>query len=123
MIRFDVQLNSTEPIYLQLIRRYKVMLAAGEIRDGDELPSRRELGLMLVINPNTVQRVYKELETEGLILTHNNMKSVAVVTPSICERIRTELTEEAAHQYKTALSALGYGAADAVEIIRRLWEK
>lgn len=55
------------PIYLQMIRHVKQGLAAGTVQNGDELPSRRILSAMLAVNPNTVQKAYRQLEEEGLI--------------------------------------------------------
>ena len=53
------------PIYLQMIRHVKQGLAAGTVQNGDELPSRRILSAMLAVNPNTVQKAYRQLEEEG----------------------------------------------------------
>ena len=68
MISFE-NFHSVEgvPIYLQMIRHVKQGLAAGSVQNGDELPSRRILSAMLAVNPNTVQKAYRQLEEEGLI--------------------------------------------------------
>ena len=68
MISFE-NFRSVEgvPIYLQMIRHVKEGLAAGTVRSGDELPSRRVLSATLAVNPNTVQKAYRQLEEEGLI--------------------------------------------------------
>jgi GntR family transcriptional regulator len=58
-----------EPLFEQLVLQVKGAVARGELRPGDRLPSVRELARELAINPNTVARAYRELETAGVIAT------------------------------------------------------
>jgi len=55
------------PIYLQLMEQVKHAVETGALRPGDQLPGIRPLAEELVINPNTVAKVYRELEHEGVI--------------------------------------------------------
>src|SRR6266853_1055973 len=55
------------PIYLQLMEQVKHAIETGALRPGDQLPGIRPLAEELVINPNTVAKVYRELEHEGVI--------------------------------------------------------
>jgi len=55
------------PLYLQLIEQLKLAIETGAIRAGEQLPSIREMAEELLINPNTVVRAYRDLETEGII--------------------------------------------------------
>jgi len=55
------------PIYLQLMEQVKHAVETGALRAGDQLPGIRPLAEELVINPNTVAKVYRELEHEGVI--------------------------------------------------------
>src|SRR5688572_22831055 len=55
------------PIYLQLMEQVKHAIETGALRPGDQLPGIRPLAEELVINPNTVAKVYRELEHEGMI--------------------------------------------------------
>ena len=58
------------PIYQQILRYVKLGIAGGTIAHGEELPSRRVVSALLGVNPNTVQKAYRLLEEEGLILSH-----------------------------------------------------
>ena len=60
----DLILNTRDPVYLQLVRYVHLQICRGVLRDGDALPSRRELAVLLGINPNTAQKAYKALEEE-----------------------------------------------------------
>jgi GntR family transcriptional regulator len=55
------------PIYQQIVNQVKLMLASGRLQPGDELPPIRVLAQQLLINPNTVARAYRELETAGIL--------------------------------------------------------
>ena len=61
--------RDSRPIYEQIKDNYKRLILSGGISAGDKLPSVRELASQLAINPNTIQRAYRELESEGFIYT------------------------------------------------------
>ena len=55
------------PIYQQVVNQIKFLIASGRLNSGDELPPIRVLATQLLINPNTVARAYRELETAGIV--------------------------------------------------------
>jgi GntR family transcriptional regulator len=59
--------NSHVPRYVQIADQLRAAIAAGVYRPGEALPSVRALAFELVVNPNTVQRAFDELEREGLV--------------------------------------------------------
>jgi GntR family transcriptional regulator len=65
--------NSHVPIYEQIVEHVRGSVAAGVYRPGETLPSIRALALELVVNPNTVQRAYQELERQGLVYTRKGL--------------------------------------------------
>ena len=66
-----IQLNyrDARPIYSQIADGIRDQILSGVLRAGDKLPSVRELATQLTINPNTIQRAYRELELQGWIAT------------------------------------------------------
>jgi GntR family transcriptional regulator len=66
---FTVDPRSGVPLYLQLIDQVKRAVALGALTPGEQLPTVKALALNLTINPNTVARVYRELERDGIIET------------------------------------------------------
>ena len=64
-----MRLNPTSgtPLYIQLVERLKHSIATGAIRAGEQLPSVRKMAEDLLINPNTVVRAYRDLESEGIV--------------------------------------------------------
>lgn len=63
----NLNYRDSRPIYEQLRDGYRELLISGAILPGERLPSVRELATQLAINPNTIQRAYRELEAEGYI--------------------------------------------------------
>ena len=61
--------RDARPIYTQIADGFREQIASGILRSGDKLPSVRELAASLTINPNTIQRSYRQLEAEGWIVT------------------------------------------------------
>lgn len=70
---FKINTGTTEPIYRQLMEQIRRMCAAGYLRDGDLLPSVREVAQGLALNPMTVSKAYNYLETEGLLQRHRGI--------------------------------------------------
>ena len=68
-MKFDENL----PIYIQIMDYIKKKVIIGELKEGDKLPSVRELSNELKVNPNTISRTYQELEREGLTYTQRGM--------------------------------------------------
>jgi GntR family transcriptional regulator len=65
-IEFRLDPGSGVPTYLQLVQQVEHALRLGYLRPGDQLPKVRDVVAALTINPNTVLKAYKELETKGL---------------------------------------------------------
>jgi GntR family transcriptional regulator len=65
-IRFGLDPGSGVPTYLQLVHQVEHALRLGYLAPGDQLPRVRDVVAELAINPNTVAKAYKELETKGL---------------------------------------------------------
>ena len=67
MVHLDYR--DAKPIYIQIMDNIRAQLASGILQPGDKLPSVREMAQTLSINPNTIQRAYRELEQQGVIET------------------------------------------------------
>ena len=65
MVHLDYR--DARPIYAQVVEQFQRQILSGILREGERLPSVRELAGELAINPNTIQRAYQKLEIEGWI--------------------------------------------------------
>ena len=66
-IPFEIYPSSGVPIYRQLIDQVYALIAGGKIREGDLLPSVRQVALTAEVNPMTVSKAYSQLEAEGVV--------------------------------------------------------
>ena len=66
LIEFRLDTSSGVPTYLQLVQQVEQALRLGYLKPGDQLPKVRDVVAALAINPNTVLKAYRELETKGL---------------------------------------------------------
>lgn len=66
-MRWRVDPSHAGPVYQQIAQLVKRGVATGRLAVGEKLPSVRELARELVINPNTIAKAYRELETEGVV--------------------------------------------------------
>ena len=123
MISFErFEIADGIPIYLQIIQYLKRGMVSGVIRNGDPLPSRRNLSALLGVNPNTIQKAYHLLEEEGLILSQTGAKSVVCVDDAVAARIRRELLEGEIRGVVDGLKQAGLTKEEALALMDRLWE-
>lgn len=67
MVQLDYR--DARPIYTQITDGFREQILSGILRQGEKLPSVRDLATQLTINPNTIQRSYRELEVQGWIVS------------------------------------------------------
>ncbi|MCL1884819.1 MAG: GntR family transcriptional regulator [Defluviitaleaceae bacterium] len=61
---FKIDLKNRKPIYEQVIDNFKKLIISGKLAEGTKVPSIRDLAKELGVNPNTVQKAYRELESQ-----------------------------------------------------------
>ena len=66
-MRLHISSHEGTPLYLQIVNQVKYLVASRRLVPGEELPSIRTLAEQLLINPNTVARAYRELESAGIV--------------------------------------------------------
>lgn len=118
----NVNFNNRDPVYVQVIRLFKEQMAKGTYEPGQEIPSRRELANQLKINPNTVQRAYKEMEEQGLIFTEGNMPSRITKDNTVLQRVRAELITEAVGDFIGSIKAIKVPLDEVLAIVKQQYE-
>ncbi len=83
MAMISINLRDSRPIYEQVKDAFRRLIISGALTPEEKLPSVRELAAQLVINPNTIQRAYRELEAEGYISSIPGKGSFACAKSSI----------------------------------------
>ncbi len=85
--------RDTRPIYTQIADNFRSQIRAGVLAPGDKLPSVRELASELAINPNTIQRAYRELEADGWIASVSGKGSFVCDTSGNADQTHEPLWE------------------------------
>jgi len=111
--------SSGVPIYVQLKEQIRHGIETGALPFGEQLPGIRSLAETLVINPNTVIRVYRELEQEGLLEIRHGLG--AFIATRRRSRSRTEEMRDAQQLVREVVDKLKAQGMDEGEI-RRLFE-
>lgn len=95
MMLLELNTGDERPIYSQIADRVKFAVAGGVLRPGDLVPSVRELSKQLVVNPNTVARAYRDLQTAGLLESVRGMGlQVSDGAVEHCRTLRRELVRQ-----------------------------
>jgi GntR family transcriptional regulator len=118
---YTVDPRSGVPLYLQLIEQIKRGVALGTLAPGEQLPTVKSLALSLTINPNTVARVYRELEHDGVIETSPGRGSFIRANGSVADA-RASLGELARDAFEAAVrdaKALGLAHDDVRDLAAR----
>ena len=113
-----IHLNSRDPrpIYEQIMDNLRRLIISGGVAPGERLPSVRELAAQLAINPNTIQRAYRELENQGYLVTLPGKGTFAAENLSL-ETRRIDLLWQ---QLERAADELRFAGVTQDELLARL---
>lgn len=106
------EFNVREPIYQQIVRYFKKMIISGRLQPGQELPSRRELGRFLEVNPNTVQRAFSEMESRGWIYTEPGFPSRMTEDEQLLAELKSQWLDEQISSFFEAVRLVDIPLAD-----------
>jgi GntR family transcriptional regulator len=87
----NINFRDSRPIYEQVKTTLRKLIVSGAMSPDEKLPSVRELASQLVINPNTIQRAYRELEQESYIISIPGKGSYANLSAQVDEGRKKEL--------------------------------
>lgn len=110
--------RDSKPIYEQIKDGLRRLVVSGAVRTDEKLPSVRELATSLSINPNTIQKAYRELEQEGYIYTIAGKGSYAAQRADVA----TGRNEELMREFDEIVKELLYLCQDKDILIRRIEE-
>jgi len=118
-----IELRSPLPVYEQIKMGIKEAVMIGKFERDSQIPSIRELAKDIQVNPNTVARAYRELESEGIIFSRPGIGFMINVNRNgIKNRLLEDLEAELSPLIKRMIKA-GIQKKDMNEVIERLWEE
>jgi GntR family transcriptional regulator len=119
-VHIHISQSNGVPIYLQIVNQVKYLVASGRLAAGDELPPIRTLAEQLVVNPNTVARAYRELETAGVVCKRRTAGTyVSDAGSPLARRERLKILTERADALLAEARQMDVATEDVIEIIRQ----
>lgn len=119
-MQIHISSNDGLPIYRQIVQQVKLLVAAGRLTPGDELPPIRKLAEELVINPNTVARAYRELESAGILESRQGSGTrVASNGSPLNQREKTRLLTDRADALLAEAQQLGADFDDVLALLKK----
>ena len=117
-IRIDAR--SAVPAYEQIKRAIKLAVLSGRLKNGEQLPTLRDLALSLMVNPNTIIKVYDQLENEGFVYARSGSGYFVKLDPAKFHQESHELFREVTRDYIAKAVDLGYSAEQVLAEIAAL---
>lgn len=106
------------PIYIQIMNLIKRDIVTEKLKPGDKLPSVRDMAAELKVNPNTLQRVYQELEREGITYTQRGMGTFVMEDIKMITDLKKEMSKEIIDNFLMGMKNLGFSEEEIIEIIK-----
>lgn len=100
-------LDSSRPIYLQIIERVQMDIITGRYQPGDKLPSVRDLAQEAAVNPNTMQKALSELERSGLIYSQRTSGRFITEDKELIHQMKKELAAAEVSAFVAHMKQLG----------------
>ncbi|NLB77837.1 MAG: GntR family transcriptional regulator [Clostridiaceae bacterium] len=100
-----IDLRNPKPIYEQIKDNIKQLIITGALKQDEKLPSVRELAQTTSINPNTIQKAYKDLESDGFVYTVSGRGNFVAPSP---KKIDSKRVEALYNTLKATVSELAY---------------
>ena len=119
---FQLDLRSGIPICDQIVNGIIKLKALGVISGGQRLPSVRSLALKFSVNPNTVQKAYAILESDGIIYSVKGKGSFVSEDENAAQSVINRAKEDFAAAVKSA-KEIGLGSDTLSEIIKNIYEE
>lgn len=118
-----MKFDTTTPIYIQVIQQIKRDIIIGSISPGEKLPSTRELALKYDINPNTAQRIYKEMEREEMCFTKRGLGTFVTEDKNKINTFREEMAHSLIQDFIKGMIDLGFSYDELIQIIEKNKER
>jgi GntR family transcriptional regulator len=119
-MQIHIQAQGGVPIYLQVMQQIKYLVASGRLQPGDELPSIRTLAEQLIVNPNTIARAYRELETAGVVEKRRTAGTfVAEAGSPLARKERLRLLKQRVDQLLVEAFQMGFELDEVLKLVEQ----
>ena len=120
-LHIKIDPKSPVPTYEQIKQAIKMAILSGHLDEGDQLLSLREMALKLQVNPNTIIKVYYQLEMEGFIYSRPGSGYYVKLDPAKIKAGKHDLFQRITEEYVAKAVQLGYSTEDIIDRISQSW--
>ena len=113
-------LDSSRPIYAQIIEKVSLDIVSGKYQPGDKLPSVRDLAAQAGVNPNTMQKALSELERENLVHSARTSGRFITEDKAMIEKMREELASTQIKEFLNKMSQMGFDYEKTITLLEKL---
>lgn len=114
--------DSSIPIYSQIMDLYKKEILKGELKKGDKILSQREFAKKYKVNPNTVQRAYREMEAMGLVEMVRGQGTFVCIDENMLNMMRLERAERVLEIFIEEMKTLGHDKKEVLGLVEKYWK-
>lgn len=118
-----IDFDASKPIYEQVIDGIKKQIARGEIKPGDKLPSQRDLAKEIQVNPNTIQRAYREMEILDLVETKRGRGTFIKDDDKVIKQINEQMAQSAVKRFIDEMSSIGFKKEEVINLLKEEFER
>ena len=114
-----MEFNNGFPIYLQIIDSVKQDIAVGKLQAGQKMPSVRELAGTLKVNPNTIQRVYQELDREKITFTKRGMGTYVTEEEKTIKLLKEQISGKIILHFIKGMNRIGFSNKETISTLKK----
>ena len=116
-------LDSSRPIYTQIVERIQLDIIAGKYQPGARLPSVRDFASEAGVNPNTMQKALAELEREDLVHSERTSGRFITEDTAMIEKTREELATTQIRDFFEKMQQMGFDTEKTIALIERIMKE
>ena len=87
------------------------------------MPSRRVLSALIGVNPNTIQKAYRQLVDDGIIESRSGAKSYVTITEASIRKIRSSLLSKDTQNLIKSMKQMGISMEEAINLVAEAWSE
>lgn len=117
-----MEFNNNMPIYVQVIQDIKRQIVNGTMELGSKLPSARDLAIIYQINPNTANRIYKELEIEEICTTKRGLGTYVTEDSNKIVLLKEEMAQSLLENFISGMKDLCYTKEEVIRVLNEKYD-
>jgi len=114
--------DNSQPIYRQIVDDFKKMIVRDELKQGEKIPSQREYAQNVRVNPNTVQRAYREMESMQIVETLRGQGTFVCASLEMKDQLKQEMAQALLENFISKMREIGYADEDTIKLLKHAME-